>query len=113
MVSFATALVMRSVNRSVGATVKCCGSAFSIRKLRSGIRFLSHHRGPVFQSVEEVADLLPDLGSAGKPSPVGANQAYQLVTLVDREHIVLRSSKSPDMSNPVDDQSFNIRFHFL
>src|ERR1700738_1993397 len=105
--------MMRSLNRSVGATVKRCGSAFSIWKLRLGIRFLSHHRGPVFQSVEEMPDLLPDLGSAGKASPVGANQAYQLVTLVDREHIVLRSSKSPDMSNTVDEQSFNVRFHFL
>src|ERR1700730_8554822 len=113
MVSFATALVMRSLNRSVGATVKRCGSAFSIWKLRSGIRFLSNHRGPLLQSVEEMADLLPDLGSAGKASPVGANQAYQLVTVVDREHIVLRSSKPPNSSNPVDEQSFNVRFHFL
>ena len=87
--------LMRSLNRSVGATVKRCGSDFSIWKLRSGIRFLSHHRGTMFQPVEEVTDLLPDLGSTGKAPPVGANQAYQLVTLVDREHIIFREPQIP------------------
>src|SRR5580658_8815130 len=113
MVSSGTALVMRSLNRSVGATVKRCGSAFSIWKLRSGIRFLFHdrscHSGPVLQFVEEVADLLPDFGSAGKASPVDANQANQLVALVDWEDEVLRRGNAPDVSNPVDEQRLDIR----
>src|ERR1700730_6506420 len=113
MVSLGTALEMRSLNNSVGATVKRCGSAFSIWKLRSGIRFLAHHRGPFFQSLEEASNLLPDFGSAGQPAPVSTNQAHQFVTLVDVKQIILRSSKSADMSNPVHEQSFNISFHFL
>src|SRR3981081_695797 len=113
MVSLGTALEMRSLNNSVGATVKRCGSAFSIWKLRAGIRFLSHDRAPRFHSCEDSADLLPDFGSAGNPAPVSTNQAHQFVTLVDGKQIILRSSKSADMSNPVHEQSFNISFHFL
>src|SRR5208282_1771755 len=96
---------MRSLNRSVGATVKRCASAFSIWKLSSGIRFLFHcsscHGRPTLQSIEELADLLPHFGSPGKPMPVRANEAHEFVTLVDREHVVLRRSISPDVSNAI------------
>src|SRR5580704_16621019 len=126
MTSLATALLMRSLNSSVGATVKRCASAFSIWKLRSGILSLA---GPLllfcllsddcrdgrslFQSVEKAANFLPDLGSAGKPAPVAANQAYQFVALVDWEHVVLGSCDSSHVSHPVDQQGFNISCHFL
>src|SRR5271169_5330560 len=109
MISLSTALVMRSLNRSVGATVKRCGSAFSIWKRRSGIGFLPDQCGPMLQSVEELADFLPDLSSAGKASPVATNQPYQLVTLIDREHVILRGRKSAGMPNSIDEQSFDVR----
>src|ERR1700733_2582317 len=113
MVSLATALLMRSLNRSVGATVKRCGSAFSIWKLRSGIGFLFHNRGSLFQFVEKARNLLPDLGSTGKAAPVGANQSDQLVAFVDRQQIILWRSKSAGVPDAIDEQSFNVRFHFL
>src|SRR5271155_1761790 len=123
MVSFGNKLLMRSLNTRVGATVKRWGSAFSIWKLRSGIRFLScrfvslrfvfYYGGPLLQFVEEVADLLPDFGSAGKAAPVDANQADQLVALVDWEDEVLRRGDPARVSNPVDEQGFDIGLHFL
>jgi hypothetical protein len=67
----------------------------------------------MLQPVEEVTDLLPDLNSTGKAPPVGANQAYQLVTLVDWENIIFGSRKTPDVPNAVDQQSFNVGFHLL
>src|ERR1700677_3758803 len=102
---------MRSLNSRVGAAVNRGGSAFSIWKRKSGIRFFSHC-SPLFQSVEETPDFLPDLCPAGKSAPVAANQADQLVTLVDREHIILRCSKSSNMSNAIDEKRFHILLHF-
>src|ERR1700686_1523578 len=99
---------MRSLNRSVGATVKRCGSAFSIWNLRSGISFLSPPCGSLFHCVEEACNLPPHFGSTRKAAPVRTDQSDQLVTFVDWQQVVFWSSKSTGMSHPIDEQSFNV-----
>ncbi len=44
--------------------------------------------------------------------PVGANQADEFVALVDGQHVIFRSGKTTGMSNAIDQQSFDVGFHF-
>ena len=46
---------------------------------------LATDSGAALQRGEESANFAPHFGPAGKPAPVGADQADELVTFIDRE----------------------------
>src|SRR5579864_3198467 len=81
----AAALVMLSLNASVGAAAQGTTLTDSTWKLRSGIGFSTDGIGAGSQVGEEAADLCPYFGSAGEASPVGAGEATGLADAVDEE----------------------------
>src|SRR5438105_4755834 len=100
-------LLMRSLNASSGAAAYGTLSALSTWKLRSGMRLLLRARA-FLQAEEELRNLRPDLGSSGKAAPVQANQADQLVTLVDGDAVELAGR-----IDAVDQQGLNVRLQVL
>ena len=62
---------------------------------------------------EEAAHLCPDFGAAGKAFPVGANQAYELVALVDGRNVILGVSHAMRMADAIDEQGFDVRLQLM
>src|SRR3954470_7342778 len=87
-----TASPTRSLNSSVGAAAKRCGSAPSTWKFKSTMpppSPIPDSRRPLLQAGEEEADLVPHLPPARQPSPARADQADQPVALVDAHAVAL------------------------
>ena len=68
------------------------GLCTSTWKLSSGIGVCSPGAGTLPQAVEEPVDCGPNLRTPGETAPVCANQAHQLVALVDRTRKCSRGS---------------------
>src|SRR5919108_3051344 len=83
--------VIRSLSARVGVTAKVTTSAPSTAKSSSGISGcrLTEPGGPPPQVLEEAADQLPDLGTARKAAPAGADQTDQFEAPVDRSQVVV------------------------
>lgn len=60
------------------------------------------------QFPKELADVLPDFGSARKSTPVATNQADQFVTLVDRGNKVLVGVSCVTVPQTIDEQAFDV-----
>src|SRR5271170_5317349 len=80
---------------------------------RSGMRALRFVTGPPLQRREKRTYLAPNFGATGKSAPVRADKPDQLVALVDRDKIVLRESRTANMSNAVHQQGGHVRFHLV
>src|ERR1700723_2342096 len=104
-------LAMRSLNASSGAAAYGTTSAPSIVRTSSGMLALATDPGAPLQRGEECADFAPQLGAAGKPAPVHADQSDELVTLIYRHQIIFRSDTASIVPDAVDQQRGYIRLH--
>src|ERR1700683_4195140 len=68
---------------------------------------------PRFQAAEEFAQFLPDFGAAGKAFPVHANESHELVAFVDGKQVVVGGGVSTGVAEAVDEQAFDVGFHFI
>src|ERR1700760_3042811 len=93
----------------MGTAAKGTTLADSIWKGRSGIDGSADDFGFGSQFREEAAYLCPDLGTTGEALPIGPNQAYELVALVDGRDVVLGIPGSMGMTDAIDEQGFDIR----
>src|SRR5437762_12978811 len=101
---------MQSLNASVGAA-NGTTTASCTWKFRSGILRLPHHFCSLAQCSKEAADFFPDLSTAGKPAPVGAYQAHELIALVHGSNEIIRYGGAARITRAVHQQRFNIAFH--
>src|ERR1700735_4117936 len=108
MVSSAAALLICIFKDSVGAAAKGTRPAPPILSLRLGIGLSPNDIGLRPQLREESPYLRPDLASSREAFPVGTDQAYKLVALVDRRDIVFGGCEPMGMAHPVDQQSLDI-----
>src|SRR5271163_4315801 len=95
---------MRSLKASNGAAAYWTTSAPSIVRTRSGMRALATDSGAALQRGEESADFAPHFGAAGKPAPVSADQADELVTFIYRDQIIVRGDGTAVVPDAVDEQ---------
>ena len=58
--------------------------------------------------IEELLDLLPNLGPAGETAPVHPNQSNQAIALIDGNDEILGGR-----ANPIDQKGFDVRLHRL
>src|SRR3954467_11535720 len=87
----------RSLKTRIGSAANRSGSALSTRKFSSGM-------GPFLQAQEEAADLVPCGLTAREASPGKADEAHQLVTLVDAHAVAFAR-----LAHPVDQQRLDVR----
>src|SRR5450432_1347782 len=104
---------MRTLNPSSGAAAYCTTSTLSTVSCRSGMRALADESGPLLERCKKGVDLAPDLGATRQPVPVRADQADQLVALVDGHNVILRRVRTSTVPDTIDKQSGHIRFHLI
>src|SRR5947209_6326374 len=96
----------RSLSARSGAAATATGSAPSTAKLSSGIGLASHGPGALLQPGEKACNLAPDRRAPGHAAPVRADQADQLVALVQRRQVVRAL-----YVHAIDQERLDVRFH--
>src|ERR1700733_6258993 len=99
---------MRSFAEMSGAAAWGTASVASILKCSSGMGRLPYFDTSRLQAGKEAMDFLPDFRPAGEPTPVGADQPYQPITLIYGNDVIFRRR-----AHAVDQKSFDIRLHLL
>src|SRR5271169_2721391 len=101
MVSAELEFASFSLNAICGMAENSTTSAPSILKSRSGMSSSRYNFCLGSEFREEIADLLPHLGTSGQTAPVNANQSHKPVARVNRDNVVLRSGSSACVAHAV------------